>query len=156
MLRLPQVAGRTPNPHTLLNYLYARIARGERFAIWQAARRNVIDVEHVVRIVHLLVGGGNGWAKARGETLAVANVRDYAMSEIVEAMERVTGKRAIYDLVARGGAYSVDTSRIRPLLGPAGVTFDDGYLDRVLRKYYGGTAVGCAAADNHVQPAGWR
>ena len=31
IVRLPQVAGRTPNPHTLLNYLYARVARSEKF-----------------------------------------------------------------------------------------------------------------------------
>lgn len=50
ILRLPQVAGRTPNPHTLLNYLYARISRGESFRLWRNARCNIIDVDDVAAI----------------------------------------------------------------------------------------------------------
>jgi nucleoside-diphosphate-sugar epimerase len=133
VLRLPQLAGQTPNPHTLLNYLYARIARGERFAIWDHARRNIIDVEDVVRITELLVRR----EQARRETIAVANATDYDLRQIVRALEIATGKDALFDVLPRGGAYHVDITRIRPLLAPAGVSFDETYLERVLRKYYG-------------------
>src|ERR1051326_3498083 len=51
IVRLPQTAGISPNPHTLLNYLYARISRSERFDLWRFATRNVIDIEDVARIV---------------------------------------------------------------------------------------------------------
>src|SRR6185437_5053251 len=44
IVRLPQLAGSTPNPHTLLNYLYNRIVRSERFDLSQHATRNIIDV----------------------------------------------------------------------------------------------------------------
>ena len=47
ILRLPQVAGKTSNPHTLLNYLYARISRSEKFDLWSRAKRNIIDVAEV-------------------------------------------------------------------------------------------------------------
>ena len=50
ILRLPQTAGKTENPHTLLNYIFARIIRSERFQVWKNARRNIIDVDDVVRI----------------------------------------------------------------------------------------------------------
>ena len=133
VLRLPQVAGKTANPHTLLNYLYARISRGERFAIWGQARRNIIDVDDVANIGRLLVRR----EKMRGETIHIANAADYALPEIVRAMEVVTGKQAIFDVLPRGGAYAVDIERIRPLLTVAGVSFDGTYLERVLRKYYG-------------------
>ena len=49
ILRLPQTAGKTENPHTLLNYIFTRIIRSERFQIWKNARRNIIDVDDVVR-----------------------------------------------------------------------------------------------------------
>ena len=56
ILRLPQVAGKTPNPHTLLNYLYARISRSESFQLWSKAKRNIIDVSDVAVITqHLIV-----------------------------------------------------------------------------------------------------
>ncbi len=133
VLRLPQVAGKTPNPHTLLNYLYARVSRGERFAIWQHARRNIIDVADVARLGEWLVRREN----ARNETINIANAADYSLPEIVHALEGVTGKHAIFDVLPRGGAYAVDIARIRPLLAPAGVSFGGDYLERVLRKYYG-------------------
>lgn len=55
ILRLPQVAGKTPNPHTLLNYLYARIARSEAFCLWRNALRNIIDVDDVAFIARQLI-----------------------------------------------------------------------------------------------------
>ena len=99
ILRLPQVAGRTPNPHTLLNYLYARISRGERFTVWQEARRNVIDVEDVRKLGFALIRSG-----VSGATFNIAAPESHAMPEIVSTMERVTGGHAVYDLVKRGAA----------------------------------------------------
>ena len=133
VLRLPQLAGNTPNPHTLLNFLYARIVRGERFTLWQRARRNIIDVDDVARVVPLLVAD----PERRVRTLDVANPRDYAAGDIAAAMERLLGKRAIFDAVDRGGSCRVDVAAILPLFNRAGVRFDDGYLERVLRNYYG-------------------
>jgi nucleoside-diphosphate-sugar epimerase len=134
VLRLPQVVGRTPNPHTLLNYLHARIARGERFEIWTGARRNVIDVDDVVGAVVAILGLDDA---SSARTLNIANSRSYSVHEIVTAVERVTGKRAIFDEVARGAEYTIDITQALPSFAIAGVRFDDDYLDRVVRKYYG-------------------
>ena len=118
-LRLPQVAGVTPNPHTLLNYLHARIARGERFAVWRHARRNVIDCEHVRALGFAAIEAG--W---RSRTVNIACTRDYAMTEIVGTMERVVRGHAVYDLLDRGAAYVVDVEPLRPLLAAAQVRFN--------------------------------
>ena len=132
ILRLPQVAGRTPNPHTLLNFLYAHIARSEAFQLWNKARRNIIDVDDVAAIANLLIED----TSARNITVNIANPVSYAMADIVGAMERVVGKRAIYDLVERGSEYTIDTSAIRSALDKANVQFGDGYLETVIGKYY--------------------
>jgi len=132
ILRLPQVAGRTPNPHTLLNYLHARIARGERFTVWKSARRNVIDCDDTRRIVFRLLEGG-----IRGETVNIACTHDHTVLEIVETVERVIAGHAVYDALERGNPYTVDVARIVPFLSDAGVCFDKDYLERVVRKYYG-------------------
>jgi len=52
------------------------------------------------------------------------------------AFERLTGKRALYDLLDRGSAFIVDAAPIARLLGPAGVDFGGDYLYRTLRRYY--------------------
>ena len=132
ILRLPQVAGRTPNPHTLLNYLYARISRSESFSLWIKAKRNIIDVDDVAAIARRLIADGS----VRNTTLNIANVVNYPMTDIVRAMERVIGKRAVYDIVERGSEYDVDTSAIFPMLKNAGVDFGKDYLERVIEKYY--------------------
>jgi dTDP-4-dehydrorhamnose reductase len=132
ILRLPQVAGRTPNPHTLLNYLYARIARGERFSVWSGARRNIIDCDDVRALGFRLIEAG-----VRAETVNVASSRDHSLIEIVDTLERVTRGHAVYDILDRGVTYRIDVSRIESFLPMANVLFDDDYLERVLRKYYG-------------------
>ncbi len=133
ILRLPQVAGRTPNPHTLLNYLYARISRSESFRLWRNARRNIIDVDDVAAITARLIAD----PAARNLTLNVANPSSYTMADIVGAMEKAVGKHAIYESAERGSGYPIDTRAISPLLEDAGVKFGPDYLERVLDKYYG-------------------
>jgi nucleoside-diphosphate-sugar epimerase len=136
VIRLPQVAGKTPNPHTLLNYLYARISRSERFELWAKAKRNIIDVIDVAAIANCLIADGS----ARKTTINVANTASYPMPDIVHAMERTIGKQALFDATDRGSEYPIDVERITPVLGKAGVDFDNTYLDKVIGKYYGETA----------------
>ena len=136
ILRFPQTAGRTENPHTLLNFIYSRIARSERFQVWKNARRNIIDVDDIVRItVGLALEEG-----VRRECINVANFSDNAMVEIVELMAKVVGKNAIYDCVGKGDAYPIDTRRIREVSPRCGVVFGPKYLELVLRKYFGNKA----------------
>lgn len=133
ILRLPQVAGRTPNPHTLLNFLYAYISRSESFSLWCNAKRNIIDVVDVVAIAKCLIEDKT----VRNTTINIANAINHSMTNIVSVMEKAIGKRAIYNIVERGSEFSIDTSIILPLLDKAAVKFDDGYIERVLGNYYG-------------------
>ncbi len=132
ILRLPQLAGRTPNPHTLLNYLHARIVRSERFTVFSGAERNIIDVDDVARIVVELVRDG-----ACAETINIACIRNEAIFDIVRCMEDVVGHRAVFDIIDAGAGYAIDTSRMAPALARCGVSFPADYLRRTLEKYYG-------------------
>ncbi len=132
ILRLPQVAGSTPNPHTLLNFLYARISRSESFNLWSRAKRNIIDVTDVAAISTQLIDKQN----LRNTTVNIANPKSYPMIEIVAAMEKVVGKKAVYDVFERGSWYPIDVHAILHVLDTAGVEFGKDYLERVLGKYY--------------------
>ena len=135
IVRLPQVAGRTPNPHTLLNYLYTRVSRSERFIVWAHATRNIIDIDDAVTIVRELLRDGN----SRQTMVNVANSRSYNIRDIVAMMEKVVGKRAIIEMIAKGVPYTIDTSGIAPIVRDLKLAFDNCYLERVMRKYYGQT-----------------
>ena len=132
ILRLPQVAGRTPNPHTLLNFLYARISRSEKFNLWSKAKRNIIDVDDVVRIATHLIADRT----IRNRPLNIANSVSYSMLEIVRAMERTLDKSAIYDVADRGTEYSIDINPISAILDKHDIGFGCEYLARTIDKYY--------------------
>jgi nucleoside-diphosphate-sugar epimerase len=133
IFRLPQLAGATPNPHTLLNYLYARIVRSERFAIWSGASRNIIDVDDVARIATDLVVAEH----VCGEIINIANSDSFSIFEIVKAMEAVLGHRAIFDTIDRGACYVIGIDRIQASLRRCRIAFSGDYLSRTIRKYYG-------------------
>jgi nucleoside-diphosphate-sugar epimerase len=132
ILRLPQVAGVTPNPHTLLNFLHARIARSEAFSVWRNAYRNILDVEDVAAITDRLIAD----PALRRITMNLANPTSYSMPEIVAAMERVAGKRAVYDVLERGHHYQIDVEPMLRVLSGEDIGLNNDYLDRILRKYY--------------------
>lgn len=132
ILRLPNVAGRTPNPHTLLNFLYARIARGESFALWGKAKRNVIDIDDVAGIAREMIEDRS----ARRITRSIANSSNYSLLNIVQAMESVVGKKGVFDVVEKGHEYPIETSSISHFVRAAGVEFGADYLTKVLVKYY--------------------
>ena len=116
----------------MLNYIFNRIARSERFQVWTNARRNIIDVEDAARIGASLVGEED----ARGKYINVANIVDVAMPDVVELMARVVGKKAICDYINRGDADPIDVQRIRTTAERCGVTFGPQYLEKVFRRYY--------------------
>jgi len=133
ILRLPQVAGITPNPHTLLNFLYARISRSESFQLWRNAKRNIIDVDDVAAISRQLIANDI----LRNVTVNIANPTSYPMMDIVHAMEKAVGKPAVYKVLERGSGYPIDIQMMLPVMDAAGVKFDNDYLERVIGKYYG-------------------
>jgi nucleoside-diphosphate-sugar epimerase len=132
IFRLPQVVGNTPNPHTLLNFLYARISRSESFELWGGAKRNIIDVVDMAAIAEQFIADSS----ARNMTVNIANVVNCPMADIVGAMERAVGKPAVYRTVERGSGYSIDTRVIYPVLEKAGIKFGNDYLEKVIGKYY--------------------
>ena len=133
ILRLPQVAGTTPNPHTLLNYLYAKITRSESFNLWKNATRNILDIADIASITNQLIDQ----RVTKNTTLNIANPTSYTIQEIVNTMERVVGKRGVYDVVERGSEYSIDISPTIALFNRLSLNFDESYLERVIKKYYG-------------------
>jgi len=133
ILRLPQVAGKTPNPHTLLNFLYARISRSEAFTLWSKARRNIIDIDDIVFIARQLIDD----CSQRNVTQNIANPVSYGMRDIVQAMERVVGKPAVFDVADKTSEYVIDISGINQILRNLQIGFGSDYLENILRKYYG-------------------
>ena len=72
--------------------------------------------------------------------MSLADVRSTNMLEIVRAMESVLGVRGNYRVLDQGSAFPIDTLECQRAASRCGVSLGDGYLLRLLRKYYGASS----------------
>lgn len=136
VFRLPQVVGHTPNPSTLTNYLFTRIATGAPFGVWTNAWRNIIDIADVARIAGHMIAGER-W---RNRTLNVACPDPVRVVDLVAIYERVLGATANCERVERGERYEVDVTEAVRVAREIGIEFGPDYVEKVIRNYYGHSA----------------
>lgn len=129
IFRLPQVVGKTSNPHTLTNFIYNQIKSGCEFKVWLNAKRCLIDVEDVVSIVTTLI-------HRNIDTVNIASPFSISILDLVKIFEMVLEKNANYSIVEAGGAYLIDTDLALSVASSIGVLFDENYVEKVIRKYY--------------------
>jgi nucleoside-diphosphate-sugar epimerase len=134
IFRLPQVVGKTRNPNTLTNYLYQQIVSGFEFQIWRYAKRNLIDVDDVASISNHLISN----SLSEKITVSIASLFSISIPDLVGVFESVLGKKANYTIVDAGGAYEIDVERAVGVANHLGIDFDEIYIERLIRKYYGG------------------
>ncbi|MBO9170450.1 NAD-dependent epimerase/dehydratase family protein [Rhizobium sp. L245/93] len=133
VFRLPQVVGKSPNPNLLTNFLYRKIKSGEHFNVWKNARRNLIDVSDIAAIVaHLMRAHG-----ALGGVYNIACPFSISILGLVETFEAVLGQKANYSLIDAGAGYAIDVPEVLRASIELGISFDGGYVERTIRKYYG-------------------
>lgn len=134
VLRLPQVVGRSDNTHTLTNFLYHHIISGEHFTVWSRAERNLIDVEDVASIASFVID--KQWGAYN--MIPVAALKSTLIPSIVRTFEEVLGVKANFSMVDRGVPFPIDTSITENISHRMQIDLGDGYLERILRKYYRG------------------
>lgn len=132
IFRLPQVVGKTSNPHTLTNYLHHQIISGTNFQIWQHAKRNLIDVDDVAQIVNYFVRA----AQTPELPINIASPFSISIPKLVKTFEVVLGTKANFTLIEAGGSYEIQSELTQQAASELGISFDDDYIERLIRKYY--------------------
>lgn len=133
VLRLPQVVGRTDNPHTLTNFLRDRIVSGQHFTVWSHAERNLVDIDDIVSI-----GARLATEISDDVTMvSIAALKSMLMPEIVNIFESALDKRANFSIVEKGGPMLIDTTMVEAVSAELGIELGEGYIENVIRKYYG-------------------
>ncbi|EMR4109803.1 NAD-dependent epimerase/dehydratase family protein [Stenotrophomonas maltophilia] len=132
VFRLPQVVGEGGNPHTLTNFLRARIESGEPFDVWARAERNLIDIRDVATLGTHVLRHPDDYPRM----MPLADVRSTNMLEIVRAMESVLERQGNYRVLEQGVAFPIDTCDCERAAAACGVPLGEGYLLRLLGRYY--------------------
>jgi nucleoside-diphosphate-sugar epimerase len=132
IIRLPNIAGRSLNQNTLLNFLCLKIKRQEIFDLWLDAYRNIIDIDDVIKLSQQAIES----SLFENTSINIANPSNYQITKIVKEMETVIGKSAIYKDIKKGSQYEIDIQPIKSLITSLKIDFGPDYLASTLLKYY--------------------
>ncbi len=132
IFRVSNVAGKSPNPNTLLNYFYYHIKNGINFDLWTNACRNIIDIDDVYQIASQILKNG----LPSVEPINIGSPINYPVKEIVTAIELFLNTKSNYVEVNKGSCFEIDLSGIQPILQQSHLQFNSEYLAGLLAKYY--------------------
>lgn len=145
ILRLPNIVGRTPNPHTLCNYLRDRIVNGEPVRMHLNACRHLMGVDQVAAAcIPLLLTG-----KFHNTAINACFDHPVPVPEIVRTMEAILGRTARVVPVDAGTCYRVPNADFKRFWQEQNTEPwpEDGHWATVLREVYGPAAPGPRAGN---------
>jgi nucleoside-diphosphate-sugar epimerase len=132
IFRLSNLAGKTDNPHTILNFLYSHISNNKAFEVWENSERNLIDVEDVFAISNHILKNN----LFLNRVVNIANPKNYPVPYIVKSIEAFCNKKANFTKINKGAKFNIDTSLISALCEFLNIEFSSDYLLQLLKKYY--------------------
>ena len=135
ILRLPQIVGKSNNPHTITNFIYKKILLGQKFKVWSNVKRNLIDIDDIIKIVKQII---NTKLKP-GNVINILNPNSIYVEEIVNIMGKIVKKKPRYILVKckskmKGNLNIQSSSKFN--LDIAKYFNDKNYFKKILKKYY--------------------
>ncbi len=135
VVRLPQVAGFSSNPHTLLNYIFNCIKYKKSIDVWKQSTRNIIDVKDVQELV-LEIFSSVPLADIPN-VINIANPRSINIIDLLRVYELVLNIKPIVNIYDCGEPMLVDTEWLQKNISLEKIGFDNEYEQRIVRRYYG-------------------
>lgn len=128
IVRLPQVVGVAKNA-TLVSHIAGCIRSRASITVFRGAKRNLIDVDDVVRLTWYLAGLGN-------MTINVTNAIMVSVEEIIRIISSIlSAEPVILAGPAAGEELGYDGGALKELIGAADPIFSSDYNQAVLAKY---------------------
>ncbi|HRO85738.1 MAG TPA: NAD-dependent epimerase/dehydratase family protein [Niabella sp.] len=132
IFRVSNLAGRSPNPHTVLNFFVQHILSGTPFFLWNNASRNIIDADDAFLICNYILQESNSYKRVTN----IANTANYDVKVIVREIELFFQKKGNYTFVENFSHPEIDVSAIQSIISMLNIKFDNDYLKKVINKYY--------------------
>ena len=135
ILRLPQIVGKSNNPHTLTNFIYRKILSEQRFKVWSNVKRNLIDIDDLIKIVKQIIST----KLKHGNVINILNPNSIYVKEIVNIMGKIVKKNPKYILLEykpkkKGNLKIQSSSKFN--LNIKKYFKDKNYFKNILKKYY--------------------
>ena len=122
IVRLPQLIGKTNNPHTILNYFKNHIETGDYVKVQAEAYRYFIDVDDVVVFICSLLALGKV-----NLLLDFANPVRYSAEAVFLTVAQCLGEEnPEYAVIEGGVAYEIDFREMNNCLDECGLDFNFG------------------------------
>jgi nucleoside-diphosphate-sugar epimerase len=132
IFRISNLAGKSGNPNTLLNFFFYHIKNGINFDLWANACRNIIDIDHAYFIIdHILKN-----SLFTNQVINIANPVSYPVKDIIAAIESFLNLKSNYIKIDKGGYFDIDVSLIMPIAKELEIPFQKEYLATLLNKYF--------------------
>ena len=131
IFRVSNPVGNTQNTATVLNYFAGHILQQQHFELWEAAARNLIDLDDMFTLCHYFIQ-----KPVANEVINIASPVNYPVQEIVQALEKQLQQKADFTLVDKGSSPVIDTTQIQPLFTELNIHFPGNYLEQLLQKYF--------------------
>ena len=131
VIRLPEIVGQNGNSNNLINFLTTKIENGSVFEVWANVWRNLIGISEVYELIEPRILDTRKGAR----TLNVLADQSFKVSEIVQTLEDVLGKKGNYREIDKDGTQNIYTfpknENQYNLLHPT----NENYLHELLVKY---------------------
>tara|TARA_B100000963_G_scaffold135153_1_gene117538 strand:+ start:29204 stop:29905 length:702 start_codon:yes stop_codon:yes gene_type:complete len=135
IIRLPQVVGRSKNKHTLTNSIYENIKKNKNFLLWKNAKRNILDIEDIIRILNKYFMKNLNVRK----TLNIYNPRSTSVEFIIKTLGIILKKDILFkEIICENKNINLSNIKNNTKL-PKNLYRDinkENYVTKVLKKYY--------------------
>jgi nucleoside-diphosphate-sugar epimerase len=132
VFRVSNVAGKSSNSNTLLNYFFYHIRNEINFDLWANACRNIIDIDDVFSVADKLLKNNPSSAKP----INIASPFNYPVKDIVTAIESFLNTRSNYIEVNKGSCFEIDLSATQSIFQEKQTKTGSEYLASMLAKYF--------------------
>lgn len=131
IFRIPQLFGDLKEHPTLVNFIYNSIVNDRKMELYSQAYRYVIDIEDVKILVQRYIEHGN-----KNIILDLANPWRYKVLDIVNILETLLHKKAIYEIVEKQDKYELNLALLQKFIehNSIDVGFGKEYLYKKLQN----------------------
>lgn len=134
IIRTSNILGPKGNKATIINFLIDKIQKGEKFELWNKAKRNILDIEDFGVVCNLILQ-----KEVNNKIVNVCNFKNISVLEIVDKIEQKLKKKGVYIMLPQGGEVIIENDFVKNILSDEMIEKlnSPDYFTNLLKKYYG-------------------